>query len=520
MKVVSQKESYDVLRLIEHGRSCYISSESVQGKTLVKYLKYHPVLEKSELYMLLQEIARQLELIHHCRGNPCYQYVNPYSIIRSDEGKIYYLDLGTETGKEQMIFMQRRDIREYFLPPEEQYYQRASMELDIYGLGKTFQYILASTEPEPRLSRREEIRLQKIISKALNSQLSNHQSVRKRLPVTGSSGYQNVSEIRKQIPTYKEKEKIKKPYRKRKIIRKICVISIGILLIGGYYIWQTQKTPKVAQEKVNLKEKNEKKAEKNKKTEKHQDNNREYLELAMAYFLDVGDEDKSLEYLKKMKNDKAAEYLRTLIESYKNQEMIKPEKKYKTEIQKLEKILEANQVEKQSGMYLQCLIRGYGLMKGKEGADNVLRLAKKYGEYPDEETKKEIRKYEAAAYENKEEREKAAEVYTDLLQLESDQKLREQLYKKVVLLYEKSGRKDMSGEICRQGMNELKESEELKLLYMKIMCEDTSVSREECAQIIKAYLTENPKIAEMEEFKKLQKEYEIRREGEEVWVGR
>ena len=32
---MQQKESYDVLRLIEHGQICYISSENVQGRTLV-----------------------------------------------------------------------------------------------------------------------------------------------------------------------------------------------------------------------------------------------------------------------------------------------------------------------------------------------------------------------------------------------------------------------------------------------------------------------------------------------------
>ncbi len=36
-------------------------------------------------------------------------------------------------------------------------------ELDMYGLGKTFQYILASVEAEPRFNRREEYRLQRII---------------------------------------------------------------------------------------------------------------------------------------------------------------------------------------------------------------------------------------------------------------------------------------------------------------------------------------------------------------------
>lgn len=143
---MQQKESYDVLRLIEHGQICYISSENVQGRTLARYLKYHPVMEKKEMFLLLKAIAEQLELIHRCRGNPCYQYVNPYSIILAEDGRVYFLDMKAETNRKQVVFMQRRDMREYFLPPEENYYQNASKELDIYGLGKTFQYILASSE--------------------------------------------------------------------------------------------------------------------------------------------------------------------------------------------------------------------------------------------------------------------------------------------------------------------------------------------------------------------------------------
>lgn len=55
--MLQQKESYDVLRLIEHGQLCYISSENVQGKTLDRYLKYHPVIKKREIFLLLKEIA-------------------------------------------------------------------------------------------------------------------------------------------------------------------------------------------------------------------------------------------------------------------------------------------------------------------------------------------------------------------------------------------------------------------------------------------------------------------------------
>ena len=44
-------------------------------------------------------------------------------------------------------------------------------------------------------------------------------------------------------------------------------------------------------------------------------------------------------------------------------------------------------------------------------------------------------------------------------------------------------------------------------------------SRELCVQTIREYIGRMPEILEKEEFQKLQKEYEIRVEGEEVWIG-
>ena len=71
----------------------------------------------------------------------------------------------SEANRSKMIFMQRRDIREYFLPPDEKYYQHASKELDMYGLGKTFQYILASVEAEPRLTDEKNIVFRELFQK-------------------------------------------------------------------------------------------------------------------------------------------------------------------------------------------------------------------------------------------------------------------------------------------------------------------------------------------------------------------
>ena len=104
---MSSKEGYDVLRLIEHGQSCYISSEYVKGCILAVWLRYHPNLSKDRLLEWIQDITRQLGLIHRCRGNPCYRYVNPYSIIVTQEGQLHFLDMDAKSNEEQLRFMQK-----------------------------------------------------------------------------------------------------------------------------------------------------------------------------------------------------------------------------------------------------------------------------------------------------------------------------------------------------------------------------------------------------------------------------
>jgi len=166
---VNTQKEYDVLRLIEHNRICYVSSDNVKGWPLVYWIKYHPCLEKKQMIQWVYSIIRQLVQIHKCRGNPCYQYVNPYSIIVTEDEKLHFLDIGAESNKEKLRLMYRRDIRENFLPEDENLYQKANEELDIYGLGKTLQYLLTFVDVEPKFTKKEEKKLWKMILKCIET---------------------------------------------------------------------------------------------------------------------------------------------------------------------------------------------------------------------------------------------------------------------------------------------------------------------------------------------------------------
>lgn len=116
---------------------------------------------KKQLFLWIRDLADQLEGIHKCRGNPCYQYVNPYSVIVTEDMTLHFLDMSVESNEKMLVQMNRRSVRENFLPPEVNYYQAASIELDIYGLGRTIQYLLSVTDPIPELTRRETVKFQK-----------------------------------------------------------------------------------------------------------------------------------------------------------------------------------------------------------------------------------------------------------------------------------------------------------------------------------------------------------------------
>lgn len=159
------KPDYDVLRLIQYNGMCYVSSDNVEGCPLKMWLKYHPYMSKDEVTAWICDMVRQLSQIHRCRGNPEYQYVNPYSIIVTKERMICFLDICSESNKDCVCMMQSYAVGKFFQPEQKEYEQMSSEERDIYGLGKSIQYLLAFSEVEPAFSRKEENRLKRMIEK-------------------------------------------------------------------------------------------------------------------------------------------------------------------------------------------------------------------------------------------------------------------------------------------------------------------------------------------------------------------
>lgn len=522
---MASKEGYDVLRLIEHGQTCYISSEYLEGRPLVWWLKYHPNISKQQMLEWMGSITKQLAKIHKSKKKPCYQYVNPYSMVVTEEGELYFLDLEAGINEDMRKRMLRRDIREHFLPPENPYYGKGSISLDIYGLGKTFQYLLASVRVDPPLGRRETAKLKKIISKCQR--------------YNSKHSYQSVQEICKDLPIY-QIPKEKRKQKKGKWLAAAGILVVLLLLGKRYFL--SEREP---QEKIRKQEVAEKGKEGRKMTEIQEEDAKEeageeaYLEVALSYFLDMKEYEKCLSYLEKMEpKNEMAEAMKVVVRRFTGKEQKngveaqKEEKKAAEALEELEQMIleqeekgisgqgEADQEQKISRY--RFLIKGYENMTLEGAAEQVIRLCEECLKWEGltEETEKEICESMALACEREKRSEEGAACYERILELETGSEKREVVYQKMVMLHEVCGNREQALSVCLRGVAELPECMELKLSHMRLLCQDPNVDRSVCAQTIQTYLSEDPKLQEQEEFKKLQVEYEIGVEGEKVWVGK
>lgn len=495
---------YEVWKLVENQGRCYASTDCVEGVSLAAYLKYHPNIPRELLVRWMKEIPRELEKFHRCRGNPCFQYVNPFAIIVSVEKTVHLLNLQSEKQKKLLKKVRRRDVRESFQREDNRYCQRISISDDIYSLGRTYQYILAAVDTVPLMRRRDRRRLRKIIAACLDQEPGR---------VTGrrvKRQFHDFQQISEQFSKIKTEKKIK--YRKKKFFSVLAAALLLFLLAAGKMVSdERERIKRQAEERY--------KAE---KEEEIREINLKY-DLGFLYFLDLEDYAKSIEIFSEIaKVDPLGSAYKRLAAYLASEEGLKEE-----ELGELLGQIEEMIPDKGDFRYYHSLVRGYRLLGSDaskqrviEIAEHCLKLEGWKAKDEDNWRQKEILRELASAYEQTLQTEQAVRVYQQLLELEQEAAQREGLYEKLVLLHEDSKNPELAWEVCTAGIEELEWSSVLRILSISMQCKNSAIDRQICAQTIQKYLKEVPDISSSQEFKRLKEIYDIKVEGENVWVGR
>lgn len=179
--------------------------------------------------------------------------------------------------------------------------------------------------------------------------------------------------------------------------------------------------------------------------------------------------------------------------------------------------------------FVQSLLQVYGKMeevKGRLSQDQYMTMAllgekgKHMDEWkekdPNHEKEKELCMYQVKGYEGSGELEKAEQPCFEWLELETDQGKREEICLKLSKIYESEGKMEEAREACASEIQKNETSKKLRILFIRLQCQDPGIERTVCASTIKEFLDQIPELAEEGEFLEIQEEYGIKIETDNV----
>ena len=93
-----------------------------------------------------RELAVSVDQYHRSHGRQNYRYLNPCSVIVSEDGRLFLLDTEAPDNEPVMKRMQKRAVRSHFVKPVYEIGIGRNNEADLFAYGKTIQFILAYSE--------------------------------------------------------------------------------------------------------------------------------------------------------------------------------------------------------------------------------------------------------------------------------------------------------------------------------------------------------------------------------------
>lgn len=523
---MTERAEYAVLRFVDKNGYCHMVSDYVKGSSIAGHIKEHPQMEKQDFFHLLSQITAVALQYSKWQDGDCYGYMNPYAFILAGE-ELTLLDTKDEENEQAIAFMQRKNVRSLFMRPQRVLSLKMNFEDDMYGLGKTLQFLAAKSEVTPKMGRKEEKILKRIISKCLDEK---------------KKSIKDLKEVNRELRQLEEAGN--KRSTGRTVKRAISAVIAGTAILGGIIFLRgdagqtayagTKNADTARVHEADMKNESGESGD----TDVSQTVNPEYIEakmeLGLLYFTELEDREQAVACMEELENvsELAKTYLKIFAflhqertETYIGRELEQTLESGQEQLKVYQTAAE-NWEEKQI-LYEMPFLRAYGILDTGTAAEQSIELCSgllennewKLGQQ-ENDRESEIRICLAGAYEKIGDEERALEEYETVKGLQGDKNTQEQIFVKLAELYDKTGQTEKAWETLEEGTQKVADSEVLWLRYLNKCCADSGIERVACADYVKQALEAIPELTENEEFKKLQKEYEITVEGESICVGK
>ena len=207
-----------MIKFLDHDNTSRITMDVVKGELLVNKVKTTPDLTKDMVFSWFNNLLSQMIQYHKCNHNRIYRYLNPFSVVITEEEEVYLLDIDASSNHFVLKNLQTPSMREHFLKTTIQPTEENKIRYDIYCFGKTLQYVLASSESLISLSKREELKLFCLVEKCFE------ENVKK--------SYSNFLQVKKDLSFTKAKRGKSATDMKNKKLKLILVIA-AVLIVGN-----------------------------------------------------------------------------------------------------------------------------------------------------------------------------------------------------------------------------------------------------------------------------------------------
>lgn len=148
------QQSYEVIRFVGQNGKFHIVMDYVEGDLLSTYLQKEKSMSKKNFLQIVSNIAKELEGLEKSSATEYIPYLTPFHIVVKEDQSVAFLKQ-TEKYNEKI-----EKIVDTFLPAD------GSINY-FYSYGRILQFILAKIKLRPRMSKIEEYRIRRIISKCM-----------------------------------------------------------------------------------------------------------------------------------------------------------------------------------------------------------------------------------------------------------------------------------------------------------------------------------------------------------------
>lgn len=520
---MEEQKEYAVLRFLDQNGWSYMVNDCTKGRLLMEYIKSEVKLEKGRIFEWVRQITVQLEQYYRCEGEDgAYGYVNPYAIVIGEENNIFLLDVKEPENEDLVRQMRKKKVRILFVRQEHALTQKTERMDDLYGLGKIMGFLVEKCVDQKAFTKKEERMWKRLQAKCYG----NNKAVLKTLKA-----------VQKELQILENgKKQKKKSWKILWILALICMI--GVVLIRNPI--KLLKPVSAAEKKEEIQEnppeqmKLEQVEMANSEPEQknvNEESEDAYLELGLLYYEEKRDYENSILNLEKAgeENELAKGYQQIMRYLQRGNMENVEEKSVETILDTVTRELENMPDEKlrnKEFLYHYPIIKFCELSECHTGWFKMKEIGKEM------ENKKEWQKWETDGSKEKELRlsmvsayqgiglsDKMVEEYEYIKELPADRDELENIYVKMLELYELLFKKEKAWETCHEAVERVKDSEKLWLKYITYYCEDASIDRGICAEAVRKAVNAMPEICNTEQFGFLQTTYGIRIEGDMIMVG-